>query len=116
MIWCERGGSWTYGAKNARPIFEQIIKAIAKGERVYLAVSPIKFGLRPALKRHSSVVITVYGVVDDETNGHVDNICAFVNADTVVLGWTDEAGEQHNRCKADLEVLEGRVAQICSRC
>ncbi len=43
----------------------------------------------------------------DETNGHVDNICAFVNADTVVLGWTDEAGEQHNRCKADLEVLEG---------
>ncbi len=42
MIWCERGGSWTYGAKNARPIFAQIIKAIAKGERVYLAVSDRK--------------------------------------------------------------------------
>ena len=53
------------------------------------------------------VIWLPYGVVDDETNGHVDNICAFVNADTVVLGWTDEAGEQHNRCKADLEVLEG---------
>ena len=32
MIWCERDGSWTYGAKNARPVFAQIIKAIAKGE------------------------------------------------------------------------------------
>lgn len=231
MIWCERGGSWTYGAKNARPIFAQIIKAIAKGEKVFVAVSEsgkqsaeemlssqIKNGsvelwevetndcwardmaptfvtngkklsgidwrfnawggeadglypqwdkddkfaaeacrllntdcisARPFVLEGGSIhsngagtVITTeecllsagrnpnlskaqieenlknylganrviwlpYGVVVDETNGHVDNICAFVNADTVVLGWTDEAGEQHNRCKADLEVLEG---------
>ena len=39
MIWCERDGSWTYGAKNARPVFAQIIKAIAKGEMVFVAVT-----------------------------------------------------------------------------
>ena len=47
-----------------------------------------------------------YGVVGDETNGHVDNICAFSDKNTVILGWTDEAGEQKKRCEADLKILE----------
>ncbi len=47
-----------------------------------------------------------YGVEGDETDGHVDNICAFVDDKTVVLGWTDEEGEQHRRSEADLKVLE----------
>ncbi len=52
------------------------------------------------------VIWLPYGVEGDETNGHVDNICAFVAEDTVVLGWTDEDGEQKQRCLADLRVLE----------
>ncbi len=230
MIWCERDGSWTYGAKNARPIFAQIIKAIAKGEKVFVAVSEsgkqsaeemlsgqIKNGsvelwevetndcwardiaptfitngkkicgidwrfnawggevdglypewdkddkfaaeackllnvecisARPFVLEGGSIhsngagtVITTeecllsagrnrnlskaeieenlknylgaervvwlpYGVVGDETNGHVDNICAFSDKNTVILGWTDEAGEQKKRCEADLKILE----------
>lgn len=50
------------------------------------------------------VVWLPYGICGDETNGHVDNICAFVNEDTVLLAWTEE-GEQGVRCAEDLKVL-----------
>ena len=30
------------------------------------------------------------GIYNDETNEHVDNICAFVRPGEVVLGWTDD--------------------------
>lgn len=230
MIWCERGGSWTNGASNARPVFAEIIKAISKGENVYLAVSKrgrqsaeemlskqikncsvqlwevetddcwardmaptfitdgvtvkgidwvfnawggevdglysqwdkddkfaaqackklnlecvsarpfvleggsihsngkgtvitteeclLSAGRNPQLTKAEieenlknflgadRVVWLPYGVIGDETNGHVDNICAFVNENTVVLGWTDEEGEQKKRCLADLKALE----------
>lgn len=230
MIWCERGGSWLYGAKYARPVFAEIIKTICTGEKVYLAVSErgrqsaieylsdevkegrvilvdiptddswardmaptfvtdghevravdwafnawggdynglykdyqnddafaAEFAKRYGYKCYSAcpfvleggsvhsngmgTVITTeecllskgrnpklskqqiesnlkvylgaervvwlpYGVVGDETDGHVDNICAFVSENEVVLGWTEE-GEQGRRCLADLKVLEG---------
>lgn len=38
MIWPERPGSWSYGAKAARLAFARVIKAIAESERVYVAV------------------------------------------------------------------------------
>ncbi|MCD8293832.1 MAG: agmatine deiminase family protein [Clostridia bacterium] len=47
-----------------------------------------------------------YGVEGDETDGHVDNICAFVSKDTAILGWTEEEGEQKRRSEADLKALE----------
>lgn len=230
MIWCEREGSWIYGAKYARPVFAELIKEICKGEKVYLAVSKKGalsaekllekeiasgkaellnietddcwardmaptfvtdgktvrgidwafnawggdfdglykdyqnddafaaefckrtgyeyYSARPFVLEGGSVasngkgtVITTeecllskgrnphltkeqieknlrdylgaeriiwlpYGVEGDETNGHVDNICAFVEENTVVLGWTDEEGEQKIRCQKDLEALE----------
>lgn len=230
MIWCERGGSWIYGAKYARPVFAEIIKIISSGEKVYLAVSgkgrksaekllknEIKSGAvelmeiptddcwardiaptfvkrggelagidwsfnawggefdglyknyknddkfarnlcvylgenvtpaRPFVLEGGSIhsngrgtVITTeecllskgrnpslnkeqieeklktflgadrvvwlpYGVCGDETNGHVDNICAFTSENEVVLGWTDKICEQKRRCEEDLRVLE----------
>ncbi|MDE7453089.1 MAG: agmatine deiminase [Clostridia bacterium] len=230
MIWCERAGSWTHGAKPARPVFAEIIKTISQGEKVYLAVSErgrasaekllaeqiengsvelwevetddcwardmaptfVKCGgeiygidwqfnawggevdglyphwdkddkfasyacdklgvkccsARPFVLEGGSVhsngkgtVITTeecllsagrnpdltkyeieqklkeylgaervvwlpYGVCGDETNGHVDNICAFTDENTVVLGWTDKDGEQKKRCEQNLRVLE----------
>ena len=39
MIWPERPGSWIYGARAARVAFRNVIAAIAKSERVYVAVS-----------------------------------------------------------------------------
>ncbi|MBQ9180494.1 agmatine deiminase [Candidatus Saccharibacteria bacterium] len=49
-----------------------------------------------------------YGVYKDEdTNGHVDNICQFVGPAKVVLAWEDdESDPQHERSVKDLEYLE----------
>ncbi|MCD8205837.1 MAG: agmatine deiminase family protein [Clostridia bacterium] len=51
------------------------------------------------------VVWLPYGVIGDETDGHVDNIAAFAYDGRVILSWTDE-GEQGRRCQKDLEILE----------
>ncbi|MBQ2638414.1 agmatine deiminase [Candidatus Saccharibacteria bacterium] len=49
-----------------------------------------------------------YGIYKDEdTNGHIDNICQFVAPGKVVLAWEDnEQDPQHERSKKDLEYLE----------
>ncbi len=229
MIWPERAGSWIYGAKNAKLVFTEIIKAISVGEKVYVAVSEsaeenakeilrdeIKYnsvkllridtndcwvrdisptfvvngkqirgvdwrfnawggdfnglysdwklddefaltacavlglnaysarpfvleggsfitngagtvvtteecllskGRNPGLSKSEiegklkeyldceRVIWLPYGLAGDKTNGHVDNMCAFVGKSQVVLSW-DEEGEQSSRCRANLEVLE----------
>lgn len=50
------------------------------------------------------------GIYNDETNEHVDNVCAFVRPAEVVLAWTnDENDPQHALSKADLAVLENET-------
>ncbi len=47
------------------------------------------------------------GIYNDETNEHVDNICAFTKAGEVVLAWTDdETDPQYELSKSCLDVLE----------
>ncbi len=59
------------------------------------------------------------GIFEDETNEHVDNICAFVRPGEVVLAWTDDPNDpQYPLSHACLEVLEqerdarGRSIQV----
>ncbi|MDE6776917.1 MAG: agmatine deiminase family protein, partial [Oscillospiraceae bacterium] len=53
------------------------------------------------------------GIYNDETNEHVDNICAFLNPDEVVLAWTDNQNDpQYQLSKACLEVLEQENLKI----
>ncbi len=48
-----------------------------------------------------------YGIYNDETNEHVDNVCAFTSPGEVVLAWTDKEDDpQYEMSKADLEYLE----------
>ncbi len=48
-----------------------------------------------------------YGIYNDETNEHVDNVCAFTAPGEVVLAWTDdESDPQYEMSRADLEYLE----------
>ncbi len=52
------------------------------------------------------VIWLPYGIYQDETNEHVDNVCAFVRPGCVVLAWTDdEIDPQYALSKADLDVL-----------
>ncbi len=47
------------------------------------------------------------GIYNDETNEHVDNVCAFLKPGEVVLAWTDdESDPQYAMSRADLEYLE----------
>ena len=49
-----------------------------------------------------------YGIYNDETNEHVDNVCAFVRPAEVVLAWTDnESDPQYAMSKADHDYLSG---------
>lgn len=47
------------------------------------------------------------GIFNDETNEHVDNVCAFVKPGEVVLAWTDDENDpQYDLSMQDLEVLK----------
>ena len=47
------------------------------------------------------------GIYNDETNEHVDNVCAFIRRDEVVLAWTDQKEDpQYAMSAACLRVLE----------
>lgn len=52
------------------------------------------------------------GVVDDETNGHVDNLCAFVKPGEVVLTWTDNKRDPQYKISLDAyeRLMEARDA------
>ena len=55
----------------------------------------------------STIIWLPCGIFQDETNEHVDNICAFAAPGEVVLAWTeDESDVQYSMSKACLEVLE----------
>mgnify|MGYP000963677853 FL=1 len=55
------------------------------------------------------------GIYNDETNEHVDNICAFTAPGHVVLAWTDdEADPQYELSMACLKALEASV-DACGR-
>lgn len=65
------------------------------------------------LKKYLNVSVVLWlprGIYGDETNEHVDNICAFVAPGEVVLAWTeDEADPQYALSGACLEYLEQAV-------
>ena len=53
------------------------------------------------------VIWLPYGIYQDETNEHVDNVAAFVGPAELVLAWTDDKSDpQYAMSKADLELLE----------
>lgn len=56
------------------------------------------------------VIWIPHGIYQDETDEHIDNICAFIRPGEVVLAWTDnEEDPQYAYSKASLEALEQAV-------
>ena len=68
--------------------------------------------IESTLKRYLGITTMIwlpYGLhADEDTNGHVDNFCCFVQPGHVVLAWTDDNendNENYNRCRQAESVL-----------
>jgi agmatine deiminase len=82
---------------------------LSKGRNPELSKEQIEETLREYLGV-STVIWLPCGIYNDETNEHVDNICAFVKPGEVVLAWAeDEQDVQYAMSKACLETLEQAV-------
>lgn len=58
----------------------------------------------------SKVIWLKFGIYNDETNEHIDNICAFTEPGHVVLAWTDDENDpQYPMSKSCLDILENEA-------
>lgn len=79
---------------------------LSKGRNPNLTKAEIENYLREYLNVEK-VIWLKNGIFGDETNEHVDNICAFVKPAEVVLAWTeDRADPQYELSHACLKTLE----------
>lgn len=82
---------------------------LSKGRNPELSREQIESILKEYLNI-STVLWLPCGIYHDETNEHVDNICAFVAPGEVVLAWTeDESDVQYAMSKVCLDYLEKAV-------
>lgn len=79
---------------------------LSKGRNPQMSKEDITDKLKVMLGAEK-VIWLPYGIYNDETNEHVDNVCAFTAPGEVVLAWTDnEKDPQYAMSVADLKVLE----------
>ena len=80
---------------------------LSKGRNPQLTKEQIEERLKEYLGAEK-VLWLPSGIYNDETNEHVDNVCAFIRPGEVVLAWTDDVNDpQYSMSKADLDYLEG---------
>ena len=79
---------------------------LSKGRNPLLKKGQIEETLKQYLGAEK-VIWLPRGIYQDETNEHVDNVCAFVRPGEVVLAWTDDRNDpQWELSQASLEVLK----------
>lgn len=79
---------------------------LSKGRNPQLTKAEIEEKLNKYLGINKTVWLPK-GIYNDETNGHIDNICAFVAPAEVVLAWCDDENDpQYAISKACLDILE----------
>ena len=82
---------------------------LSKGRNPELSKQQIEDRLKKELGV-SKVIWLPFGIYNDETNEHVDNVCAFVRPAEVLLAWTDDKSDpQYAMSAADLKVLENET-------
>lgn len=79
---------------------------LSKGRNPQLTKAEIEENLKKYLGV-KKIIWLPSGIYNDETNGHIDNICAFVATAEVVLAWCDDENDpQYAISKACLDILE----------
>lgn len=82
---------------------------LSKGRNPELSKSEIEEKFRKYLGV-DKIIWLPKGIYNDETNGHIDNICAFVAPAEVVLAWcNDKTDPQYAISKSCLDVLESTL-------
>ena len=82
---------------------------LSKGRNPGLSREEIEDNLKKYLKV-STILWLPCGIYNDETNEHVDNICAFTAPGEVVLAWTEDINDpQYAMSKACLDYLESQT-------
>ena len=78
---------------------------LSKGRNPTMSKEEIEEVLREYLGL-SKIIWIPHGIVEDETNEHVDNMLAFVKPGVVALSWADPRDElQHSYCQQAYDVL-----------
>lgn len=100
---CE-GGSIHVDGEGTALVTEACL--LSKGRNPALSKKEIEMTLCAYLGVQK-VIWLPFGIYQDETNEHIDNICAFVKPAEVVLAWTDDTTDpQYAMSAADLKILE----------
>ena len=82
---------------------------LSKGRNPSLSKSEIEKKLQDYLGAKKIIWIP-YGIYNDETNEHIDNVCAFTEPGHVVLAWTDDVTDpQYEMSVADLAILNNET-------
>ena len=80
---------------------------LGKGRNPHMTKAEIEIMLCRCLGA-KKVIWLRRGIYNDETNGHIDNICAFTSPTEVVLAWTDNKKDPQYEISAEcLEILQG---------
>ena len=99
------GGSIHSNGKDTLLVTEECL--LSPGRNPDLTREQIE-GMLRAYTGMKRILWLPYGIYNDETDGHVDNIAAFTGINDVVLAWTDNREDpQYERSLAGLKVLEG---------
>ncbi len=78
---------------------------LSKGRNPSLSKEQIEEKLKQYLDVHKVIWIPE-GIYNDETNGHIDNMCCFCSPGEVLLAWTDDQNDpQYDRSQRAYEVL-----------
>lgn len=82
---------------------------LSKGRNPNLSKLEIEDNLKKYLGAEK-IIWLKHGIYNDETNEHIDNVCAFVEPASVVLAWTDdEEDEQYKMSKECYDILSNET-------
>lgn len=101
------GGSIHVDGQGTLIVTEECL--LSEGRNSHLTKEEIEDVLKEYLNLEKIIWIP-YGIYNDETNGHVDNIIHYVAPGKVVLAWTEDKNDpQYEICQKAFEVLNNET-------
>lgn len=99
------GGSIHVDGEGTCLVTEECL--LSKGRNPHLDKCQIEEYLKNYLNVEK-ILWLQHGIIDDETNGHVDNMACFARPGEIILAWTDDVNHpQYSRSKSAHDYLSG---------